>query len=155
MTVLRASAPRASAGLAARLAASLAALCVLLPALATEAPPVRTATAKFWSADARPAACRQGRVEMIVGGDPTADDCNRRHGVDAAALPAATQARVEPAVQRARDGDRRAILLRELEREQAELAQLQSAPAHDSLADALLRTRENVAALQRELARTP
>lgn len=89
--------------------------------------------------------CRQGRVEVIVGGS---QGCTEPAA--AAPAPASPQAR-DP--QRQRDQDRRAILETELRQEQAALATLlkDGRPADPA---ARRRVQDNIDALLRELART-
>ncbi len=102
--------------------------------------------------------CQAGRVEMIVGGTVPPNDCAARPGARPPALAARAGAasageRVDPAVQRERDSDRRRILEDELAHEQAVLAGLlRQGPAADTAAVA--RTQANVAAVRQELART-
>lgn len=113
-----------------------------------------TATATLWSADRSFSPCRPAHVEMIVGGAAGSSDCRR--ATAAAAAPAAyRQARVDANTQRMRDDDRRGILLQELARERDGLARLASAPDSQANRQAIERTRTNLAALGRELARTP
>jgi hypothetical protein len=105
------------------------------------------------------AVCQAGRVEMIVGGVAPAADCSSpvagRSQPPASALAAASRGeRVAPAVQRERDSDRRRILEDELRHEQDALVQ-QLRRGETTDADALGRTRANIAALQGELSRLP
>lgn len=102
--------------------------------------------------------CRAGRVEMIVGGTVPPTDCaaraaGRLPAMAAGAGAAAGGERIDPAVQRERDSDRRRILEDELAHEQAVLAGLlRQGPAAD--AAAVARSRANVAAVRQELVRT-
>lgn len=108
--------------------------------------------------------CHDGAVELLVGGpgarcgeglgrvgpahrDPPARSAlsSPRQTTDA---PAPTQ--VPAQLQRERDRDRQAILQQELAREQQTLGSLLKAGAQAD-PDALRRTRDNLAALQREL----
>jgi len=136
----------------------LAGLGLLAGAHAAPAGDVQTASATLWSADHSFAPCRSARVEMIVGGVQEPAAC-RPADASPAASPGvretAREAHVDPVAQRLRDDDRRGILLQELAREQDGLARLQSAPASEANRLAIERTRTNLAALQRELARTP
>lgn len=102
------------------------------------------------------AVCRSGRVELILGGLAPAADCP----APAAARPprpaiavaaSAHSERIAPEVQRERDSERRRILEDELRHEQQALVQQQQR----SDAEALGRTRANIAALQGELSRLP
>lgn len=102
--------------------------------------------------------CQSGRVEMIVGGvAPTADCPKRAAGrlgsPGHVAGSASSGERIDPAVQRERDSDRRRILEEELAREQAVLAGLQRQGAAADAAT-VARTQANVAAVRQELART-
>lgn len=88
------------------------------------------------------AGCRRAGVEWIVGG-PAPFDC------EAPPSPAPAgdaKAKVSAASQRQRDEERLGILKQELEQEER---QLPRAPD----ADSALRTRDNIAALKREMAR--
>jgi hypothetical protein len=119
------------------------------------------AAALFVAAPAAHAAtvCRAGRVEMIVGGTAAADCTGAPVSTTALTTPAArspasASLRVEPAVQRVRDEERRRILEEEFQHEQALLGSLlRQGPAADPAA--LGRARANIAALQGELARLP
>jgi hypothetical protein len=95
--------------------------------------------------------CQVGQVELLLGGQ-AGTQCS---GETRAAKPATgvAEARVGVELQRQRDEDRRSILLREQEREQALLLRLQQARPAD--ADAVARTQANLQALQREIARLP
>jgi hypothetical protein len=90
------------------------------------------------------AGCRRAGVEWIVGG-PAPVDC------DAPATAANTTAgdarlKVSPASQRQRDEERQRILAQELAQEERQLPRALDA-------DSVLRTRDNIAALKREMAR--
>ena len=104
-----------------------------------------------------PVICHERHVEIIVGGPGAGDGrACASAGVESersAARRPNGDLRVAPALQQARDGDRRAILQQELERAETELAQERAKP--DSDGRALARKREDVAALQRELQATP
>lgn len=88
------------------------------------------------------AACRRAGVEWIVGG-PAPVDCDTPVR---AAAPADARPKVSPASQRQRDEERLSILAQELAQEERQLAR----PADAATA---LRTRDNIAALKREIAR--
>lgn len=109
---------------------------------------------------ATPRICRSGPVEMIIGG--------ASNGADASCIAAPagaadgrgpkaidTNARVTPALQRARDDERLAILQDELAKEQARMRALEVAKAgNDPERAALLaRTRNDIDALHHEIAR--
>lgn len=102
--------------------------------------------------------CQSGRVEMIVGGVAPAADCPARPAARPtpsghAAGSANVGERIDPAVQRERDSDRRRILEEELAKEQAVLTGLmRQGTAADPATVA--RTQANVAAVRQELART-
>jgi hypothetical protein len=134
-----------------RAIAALLALGVAVGAQATSAQDERAVSASLWSAD-RTFSCRPERVQMIVGGVGEGDDCAAGH---ASAARDVRESRVTAATQRLRDDDRRAILLQEMAHEQAALARLGSTAPSDETAQAVERTRSNLAALQRELSRTP
>jgi hypothetical protein len=87
--------------------------------------------------------CRQGRVELIVGGTQGCVEVAQPEPAGAAPL----------APQRQRDLDRRAILETEIRQEQAALAALQrdGRPADPATRR---RVQDNIDALMRELART-
>lgn len=104
--------------------------------------------------------CRDGTVEMLVGG--TGARCDAGLGPDRlvrgrrgaanespAGAPSA-EAAVPTQVQRERDRDRQAILQQEMAREQQTLNTLLRAGAQAD-PQALRRTRDNLSALQREL----
>jgi hypothetical protein len=131
-----------------------AALALVVFAHAAAAADGQTATATLWSADRSFAPCRTARVEMIVGGVPASPDCGSG-AATASASAGDRAARVDANAQRVRDDDRRGILLQEVAREREGLARLSSAPASEANRQAIERTRTNLAALQRELARTP
>lgn len=100
-----------------------------------------------------PLVCREGKVEMIIGGAQPANAC----GTGRAAQPSTGRAavnsvRVSDVEQRQRDSDRRAILETELQRERQTLAE-QLRPGSGVDEAAVNRTRSNLAALQRELGR--
>jgi hypothetical protein len=101
--------------------------------------------------------CRAGGVEMIVGG-PSAAECAAPQvaatGITVTARsPASGALRVEPAVQRERDQERRRILEEEFQHEQALLSSLlKQGPAADPAG--IVRTQQNLAALRQELARS-
>jgi hypothetical protein len=102
--------------------------------------------------------CQSGRVEMIVGGVAQAADCPARaaarpFSTGHAASIASTGERIDPAVQRERDSDRRRILEEELAKEQAVLTGL-IRPGTAADPATVARTQANVAALRQELART-
>ena len=140
----------ASTPLGRRATAALLALGVAVGAQAASAQDERAVSASLWSAD-RTFSCRPPRVQMIVGGAGEVADCTAGH---ASAARDVRESRVSVATQRLRDDDRRAILLQELAHEQAALARLGSAAPSDETAQAFARTRDNLAALQRELSRT-
>lgn len=106
--------------------------------------------------------CRDGAVEMLVGGAGAHCDAGlgpenvvrSRRGAStespAATADAAASAQVPAQVQRQRDRDRQAILQQELAREQQALNTLLRAGAQAD-PQALRRTRDNLSALQREL----
>lgn len=127
-------------------------------------PHLRSAAFGLWAAacvlqgSVAATVCQSGRVEMIVGGVAPTADCPAR----AAARPTSPGhvagngsggERIDPAVQRERDSDRRRILEEELAREQAVLAGLQRQGAAADAAT-VARTQANVAAVRQELART-
>ncbi|MBQ0945555.1 hypothetical protein KAK07_19605 [Ideonella sp. 4Y16] len=91
--------------------------------------------------------CRQGRVELIVGG---AQGCVESAPASPSAAPPSPG--VAPTLQRQRDIARRAILENELRQEQAALAALQSAGRVVNPAERQ-RAQDNIDALRRELAR--
>ncbi|MEK8031078.1 hypothetical protein AACH06_09655 [Ideonella sp. DXS29W] len=98
--------------------------------------------------------CREGKVEMIIGGARAASTCT---GSTRAAAPVASRTAVSPmrisdTEQRQRDQDRRAILESELQRERQTLAE-QTRQGSGVDEAAVNRTRSNLAALQRELGR--
>lgn len=131
-----------------------AVLALVAVAHAASAADGQTATATLWSADRSFAPCRTARVEMIVGGVPESSDC-KGSAATASASAVDREARVDASAQRLRDDDRRGILLQEVARERDGLARLSSAPDSEANRQAIERTRTNLAALQRELARTP
>lgn len=133
------------------LCAVLALVGVVHAALAADG---QTATATLWSADRSFTPCRTARVEMIVGGVPESSDCKRSAAMASAAA-VDREARVDANAQRVRDDDRRGILLQEVARERDGLARLSSAPDSEANRQAIERTRTNLAALRRELERTP
>lgn len=98
--------------------------------------------------------CREGKVEMIIGGARAANNCagSARAAAPAADRPAMGPMRVSATEQRQRDQDRRAILESELQRERQTLAE-QTRPGSGVDEAAVNRTRSNLAALQRELGR--
>ena len=115
-----------------------------------------------WAQTSAPLICQDGRVELILGGPVQPQDCKpkaaRRRAApatavdDASAASAAASRRISERDQQRRDVDRRVILQRELQLEQEALAaRLQPGRAEDPAA--IARSRSNVAALLRELAR--
>jgi hypothetical protein len=107
--------------------------------------------------------CHEGSVELLVGGPGArCEDGPARRGPPprsalptprlAGDAPSADQvpAQIPTQLQRQRDRDRQAILQQELAREQQALGTLLRAGAQAD-PDALRRTRDNLAALQREL----
>ena len=88
--------------------------------------------------------CRQGRVELIVGGMPACP----------AAAPAVLASATYAALNSQRELDRRDILVHELRQEQALLAGFRRDgwPADPAIAQ---RVQENINALTRELSRPP
>lgn len=91
---------------------------------------------------------------MIIGGEPSAEACAVKptSSPGTAAVGITNHARIGELEQRKRDQDRRAILEQELQQEQQTLtAQLRAGSGADTAA--LIRTRSNLVALQRELAR--
>ena len=107
--------------------------------------------------------CHEGSVELLVGGPGArCEDGPARRGPPprsalstprlAGDAPSADQvpAQIPTQLQRQRDRDRLAILQQELAREQQALGTLLRAGAQAD-PDALRRTRDNLAALQREL----
>lgn len=96
--------------------------------------------------------CRNGPVDVLSGG-PATTQCGAatppQRGLDRAAT--APQMRVSAQAQRTRDEARKAILDQELAQEQARLAALLKTSNAD--AAEVTRTRANVDAIQRELAR--
>jgi hypothetical protein len=130
-----------------------AVLLAQVAAVGAQAAPA-SASATLWSADRSFTPCRSSGVEMIVGGAPEPTGCpNERQPAPSASV--ARDARVGAGAQRLRDDDRRAILLQEVARERDEQSRLAAAPSSDANRQALERVRTNLAALQRELARTP
>ena len=91
------------------------------------------------------AACRRAGVEWIVGG-PAQVDCDAQANAATTERTADTKLKVSAASQRQRDEERLSILAQELAQEER---QLPRAPD----ADSALRTRDNIAALKREIAR--
>lgn len=106
-----------------------------------------------------PLVCHDGGVEMIIGGAAEQGRCAgkpQQRGASASSVPPAHDAmRVSGRDQQRREMERRAILQQELQQEQLALAaQLGGGTAARDPA-ALVRTRGNVEALKRELARLP
>ncbi|MFG6412617.1 hypothetical protein ACG02S_01755 [Roseateles sp. DC23W] len=93
------------------------------------------------------AGCRRGGVEWIVGGTAPVD-CDQPTAERGAEVRprAATASTISTASQRQRDQERRLILVQELAQEEQRLPR-------SADADSALRTRDNIAALKRELAR--
>jgi len=96
-----------------------------------------------------PASCLQGGVQIIVAGtDPKETSlCESKRPANA---PVANH-RVDGHLQRQRDLERQRILSDELQRETARLVRMSASP--DQNTQDVERTRENVAALRRELGR--
>ena len=104
-----------------------------------------------------PHAWRCGHVEMLVGGaaDSTAGLCAGPASVSSVAAPAARSERIAASTQADRDGERRAILERELQAEESRMTRLgrridNESPERES---ERVRIREDIDALHRELAR--
>ncbi|MGM9516108.1 hypothetical protein ACS5PK_17800 [Roseateles sp. DB2] len=106
-------------------------------------------------ADTTPsAACRQGGVEWLGAGGKACPVAVRTHGGEAGAAPGAAAPRsANAASSRSADGERRQILQQELNQERARLAALQLAGREPGAPEALQRARQDVMALERELAR--
>lgn len=123
--------------------ASVIAALIAVPAGATETLAGGAATV-----------CREGKVEMIIGGTQPVSACNSpsRAPAPSAGRTSMTSVRVSDAEQRQRDQDRRVILENELQRERQALAD-QLRPGSGADEAAVNRTRSNLAALQRELGR--
>lgn len=101
--------------------------------------------------------CREGKVEMIIGGAQATNACGGAARAPApsagrTSTPSMTSVRISDVEQRQRDQDRRAILENELQRERQTLAD-QLRPGSGADEAAVNRTRSNLAALQRELGR--
>jgi hypothetical protein len=121
-----------------RLAAALAIGALALPAVAQRV-------------TAQPLVCRQGGVEMIVGGAGGAS-CSKGVAPGEARVDASPALhRVTHELQRTRDDERRHILLDELKREEDSL---QRARRTGDAAD-MARAQQNLLALHRELGRLP
>jgi hypothetical protein len=111
-------------------------------------------------ASASPRICHTGPVEMIIGGSTSGGNasCNATPPVAAAGRGTSVteaQARVAPDLQRARDDERLTILHDELAKEQARLRTLEAAKTGSDPERAAMqvRTRDNIDALQHEIAR--
>lgn len=91
------------------------------------------------------AECRRDGVEWIVGG-PAPFDCGTKPSAAPADRAADTRLKVSAASQRQRDEERLSILAQELAQEERQLPRATDA-------DSALRTRDNIAALKREIAR--
>jgi hypothetical protein len=102
---------------------------------------------------AEPTVCRTGGVEMILGGSAASPCQTPARAPSTRPSPAHGTLQVSTRLQAARDDERRRILASELQQELAGLARLQAAAPDD--APARLRVKDNIAALQRELAGTP
>ncbi len=88
------------------------------------------------------AGCHRAGVEWIIGG-PAPVDCDTSPVVDRAAT---TKPKVSVSSQRQRDEERLGILAQELAQEERQLR-------NSTDAASALRTRDNIAALKREIAR--
>ncbi|MDL5031341.1 hypothetical protein QRD43_05410 [Pelomonas sp. APW6] len=100
------------------------------------------------------ASCRQGGVEWLGAGGKACPVAARAPGGEIATASAAGGRSVSAVPSRSNDEGRRQILQQELGQERARLAALQLAGAREpGAADALQRARQDVLALERELAR--
>lgn len=100
------------------------------------------------------ASCRQGGVEWLGSGGRACPVAARAPGGEIATASAAGAVRTVSAVpSRSNDEGRRQILQQELDQERARLAALQLAGREPGAAEALQRARQDVIALERELAR--
>jgi hypothetical protein len=99
-------------------------------------------------------ACRIGRVEVFVGGKANRP-CEAPVGSTSFSAPVRTDSKPVDVRSVEAESDRRRILMEELAHEQLRVAQLeQEAARGGSNAAALVRVREDVAALKREIEMT-
>lgn len=125
----------------------LTALAVGMPAQAGGVILERTQTVASGS-------CRQGGVEWLGAGGKLCPATVRAAGIQGGPAPEQAAPRSEGAVQgRGSDEARRQILLQELSQERARLASLQVSAREPGMSEAIQRARQDVIALERELAR--